>query len=147
MATAKTPLRRIESVITEEHLEIRAVLERLQTMTDPYMMLLVYKDLQNKLDAHFQNEEGEEGLYAVVEEVTENHSERVDALLDEHQVLLTKLTGLIKQCNELLIGPFAKLKTDTGKFIEMLQAHDIAETEILTDAILHEPGPSHSHEH
>lgn len=142
MPHEKLSLRRIESWITEEHLEIRSMIDRLQTMTDPYVMLLVLRDLQDKLDQHFQNEEGEEGLYTIVNANAPQHAERVDRLIEEHHVLSRELHNLVKQCNQVLSGPLARLKTDMSRFIDQLQAHDIAETEILTDAVLPEIKPA-----
>ena len=129
-------VRRAESWITEEHLEIRSLLERLQTMTDPYMMLLVLKDLREKLEAHFGREEGEEGLHAVIEHHAPQHRQTAEELIREHAFLLAEMRRLIKECNALLSGPLAQLKTNTGRFIERMQAHDVAESEILTDSLL-----------
>ena len=136
MDTLHTDIRRAESWITEEHLEIRAILDRLQTMSDPYMILLVLKDLRDKLEGHFSREEGDEGLHAVIENHAPQHGDTADELIREHTFLSRDLTRLIKECNALLAGPLAQLKTNTGRFIERVQAHDAAETEILTDSLL-----------
>lgn len=136
MDSVRTDIRRAESWITEEHLEIRAILDRLQTMSDPYMMLLVLKDLRDKLETHFSREEGDEGLHAVIEHHAPQHRSAADELIREHIFLSRDLTGLVKECNALLAGPLAQLKTNTSRFIERMQAHDAAETEILTDSLL-----------
>ena len=136
MIPHETDIRRAEAWITEEHLEIRVVLERLQTMTDPYMMVLVLKDLRDRLDAHFSREEGEEGLYELIDGFAPQHRKTADDLLKEHAFLLAELNRVIKECNALLAGPLAQLKTHTGRFIDRLQVHDAAETEILTDSLL-----------
>jgi hypothetical protein len=138
MGTIKNDVRRLESRITEEHLEIRAVVDRMQTLSDPNMMLLVLEDLHRMLDSHFLREEGDKGLYAIIEDLAPQHTERVDGLLREHRVLMSGLLALIRDCRALINDPLAKLRADTGRFIEQLQAHDVLETEILTDCMLHE---------
>ena len=138
MGTPGIDVRRLESRITEEHLEIRAVVDRLQQVTDPNMMMLLLDDLHRKLDSHFLREEGDKGLYAIIEDLAPQHTERVDGLLREHRVLMSGLLALIRDCRALLNDPLARLRADTGRFIEQLQAHDVVETEILTDCMLRE---------
>jgi hypothetical protein len=75
-------------------------------------------------------------LYAVIEHHAPQHRSAVDELIREHSFLSRDLTGLVKECNALLAGPLAQLKTNTSRFIERLQAHDATETEILTDSLL-----------
>ena len=77
MGTPGIDVRRIESRITEEHLEIRAVVDRLQQVTDPNMMMLLLDDLHRKLDSHFLREEGDKGLYAIIETLAPQQTERV----------------------------------------------------------------------
>lgn len=138
MGTPRIDVRRLESKITEEHLEIRAVVDQLQRVTDPSMMILVLEDLHRKLDSHFLREEGDKGLYAIIENLAPQHTERVDALLQEHRALMSGLRALIRDCRALLNDSLAKLRCDTDRFIEQLQAHDVSETEILTDCMLRE---------
>jgi hypothetical protein len=138
MVTPDIDVRHIESTITEEHLEIRAVVDRLQQVTDPNMIMLLLDDLHRKLDSHFLREEGDKGLYAIIEDLAPQHTERVDGLLREHRVLMSGLLELIRDCRALLNEPLARLRADTDRFIEQLQAHDVTETEILTDCMLRE---------
>jgi hypothetical protein len=143
MDTAKVDIRRLESKITEEHLEIRAVVDKLQTLTDPNTILIVLEDLHRKMESHFLREEGDRGLYAIIEELAPDETERVDALLREHRLLMTGLIGLIRDCRTLLNEPLARLRADTDRFIAQLQAHDVSETEILTDCMLKEMDRPH----
>lgn len=138
MGTPGIDVRSLESKITEEHLEMRATVERLQAMTDPNVMLIVLEDLHRQFENHFNREEGDEGLYAIIESLAPQHTERVDGLLREHRILMEGLNGLIRDCNALMSGPLAKLRADTCQFIEQLTAHDVAETEVLTDCVLRE---------
>jgi hypothetical protein len=138
MGTPGIDVRRLESRITEEHLEIRAVVEQLQRVTDPNMMLIVLEDLHRKIEKHFLREEGDKGLYTIIEDLAPQHTERVDELLREHRALMSGLLALIRDCRALLNDPMAKLRADADRFIEMFQAHDVAETEILTDCVLRE---------
>jgi hypothetical protein len=138
MGTPGIDVRRLESRITEEHLEIRAVVDRLQQVTDPNMMMLVLEDLHRKLDSHFLREEGDKGLYTIIEDLAPEHTERVDGLLREHRLLMSGLLAIIRDCRNLLKDPLAKLRADTDRFIEQLQAHDLSETEVLTDCMVRE---------
>ena len=109
MDIARVDIRRLESRITEEHLEIRAVVDKLQTLTDPNTILIVLEDLHRKMENHFLREEGDRGLYAIIEELAPDETERVDALLREHRLLMTGLIRLIRDCRTLLNEPLARL--------------------------------------
>lgn len=138
MGTPKVDVRRLESKITEEHLEIRATVDRLQTLTDPNIILIVLLDLHRQFETHFNREEGDKGLYAIIESLAPQHTDRVDKLLREHRTLMEGLNNLIRDCRAIIGGPLAKLHLDTTRFLEQMNAHDVDETEILTDCMLSE---------
>mgnify|MGYP001067806839 CR=1 FL=1 len=133
MGPSRIDLRRLESKLTEEHLRIREDVARLQTLTDPTAMLETLEALR-----HFLHEEGGKGLALLVERCAPEHEKRAEALLLEHRALMADLHELIRECRALITEPLTRLRRNTAQFIDRLQAHDVSETEVLTDCMLRE---------
>jgi hypothetical protein len=136
MATEKISLRRLESRITEEHLRIRSLLDGIQTAADPNVLLPLLRELKSHLESHFDGEEGDEGLHAIIEDGAPHHTDRADRLIAEHGELMARVSRVIHECNQIINGPLRNLRESTREMVARLQAHDVAESELLTDALL-----------
>lgn len=140
MCAEKISVRQGEAWITEEHLQIRALLDRISPISDPHALLPVLRELIALMDSHCDREEGDEGLHAIISENAPEHTRAVDRLLGEHRGILDDINGLIRECNACIAGPLTRIKNERDRVIKNIQHHDAAESEILTDALLQEVG-------
>jgi hypothetical protein len=140
MCAEKITVRQGEAWITEEHLQIRALLDRIGPISDPHALLPLLRELKALMDGHCHREEGDEGLHAIISENAPEHTATVDRLLGEHQGILTRIDDLIRECNACVAGPLTGIKNDRNRLIKEIQHHDAVESEILTDALLQEVG-------
>ena len=129
-------IRQTEAQITEDHLRIRALLDGIHRIGDPQVLLPLLRELKGVLDNHFEIEEGQDGLYAIVTEFEPSRAGKVDSLLEEHHELMSAIDTLITKCNACIAGPLTEIKRGVQALYSKVQDHDAAETEMLTDVLL-----------
>jgi len=138
MSLHKISVREAESWITEEHLRIRALLDGVRGISDPHVLLPVLRELRSILEEHFSREEGDDGLHDIVSGPAPEHGDRVDDLIVEHGRILKSVDDLIGKCSACVAGPLAAIRRNIGELYGLMQSHDAAESEILTDALIKE---------
>ena len=88
MCSKRLSVREGEAWITEEHLQIRSLLDQITSADNPFTLLPLLRELRSKLSAHCDREEDDDGLHAIVSENIPEYRDRVDQLLiepiDEH---------------------------------------------------------------
>jgi len=136
MTSHWTVLRESESQITEDHLRIRALVDGLKAIGDPYVLVTLLRELRKTLDEHFSLEEGEEGLGALASEYAPDRTGEVEGLMGQHAILMRNVDDLIKTCNACIAGPLKEIRTQVNGLFDMIQRHDVAESEILTEVLL-----------
>ena len=136
MHTEIASIRMSESRIMEDHLRIRALLDGLNAIPDPNVLVTLLRDLRQTLDNHFALEEGDEGLHSMVALLDPDRAGQVDELLSQHRKLLVLVDDLIRECNKCIAGPLAGIRRDVNALYTTIQNHDAAESELLTELLL-----------
>jgi hypothetical protein len=131
-----TVMRESESQITEDHLRIRALVDGLKAIGDPHVLVALLRELRKTLDDHFALEEGEEGLGALASDFAPDRTGEVEGLMGQHAHMLRDVDELIKACNAAIAGPLKDIRTRVHGLFDMIQRHDVAESEILTEILL-----------
>ncbi len=140
-AAAATPAVSGEQ-IHEEHLHLRALLERIAGTRGLVPLLELLGELGAALEAHFAHEEAPGGLQDVVGSSAPHLLERVDVLFDEHRQCLAELERLRSAARAALDGPVAEVLAGVDDLCRMLHDHEAAETEILSGSLYDELGGS-----
>jgi hypothetical protein len=125
-----------ESRIMEDHLRIRALLDGLNAIADPNVLVTLLRDLRQTLDNHFALEEGDEGLHSMVALLDPDRAGNVDELLSQHRQLMALVDDLIRECNECIAGPLKGIRRNVNTLYTTIQNHDAAESELLTELLL-----------
>jgi len=131
-----TVMRESESQITEDHLRIRALVDGLKAIGDPHVLVALLRELRKTLDEHFALEEGEEGLGALAAEFAPDRAGEVEGLMGQHARMIKDVDDLIRACNAAISGPLKDIRTRVHGLFDMIQRHDVAESEILTEVLL-----------
>jgi hypothetical protein len=131
-----------QSTIAEEHRELRALLERVSGNHDLRALVPLLETLQNILEHHFDHEEGEGGLHDIIGDAAPRFLPRLQMIFEEHREILRMVPDLLERMNAVLDGPVQALLDDTDALVKKLQAHDEAESELLTEALLTDIGES-----
>lgn len=136
MQSDVTLIRKTESRIMEDHLRIRALLDGLNVIGDPYVLIPLLRELKETLEEHFAVEEGDEGFFPLVEQHAPNRVAQVERLLQQHQELLASIDALIRKCRSALSGPLAEIRAEMNTLYHRIQNHDAAESEVLTEILI-----------
>lgn len=128
--------------IADEHRSLRESLELLKDTSDIRRIAPMLENLRPKLEAHFRSEEEPEGLHQAIGDSAPHLLSSLQQIYDEHRGFLAsidRLTGEARQCCE---GPVARVLAGIRELCEGLEAHEAAETELLTDAVYTDLGDS-----
>jgi hemerythrin HHE cation binding domain-containing protein len=121
--------------IIREHIELRGLLERLETLREPPRIREELQVLAHMLDEHFKKEETG-GYLGFILDRSPWLAVRVQVLGAQHPALRAESVALI----ELAGDPKRKAELIDGVagFIERLRTHEHAETEVIQDSLYDE---------
>ncbi len=128
--------------IEEDHDAIKEVLGRMQTITDPQVLLPVLNELRGALSEHFAREEEPEGMHEIVASMAPNSVASLQNILAEHEVFTQRLDRLIEETRACVEGPQAGILRETAELTESLHDHEERETALFTDAVFTDLGRS-----
>ncbi len=115
------------SIVQDEHLEIRSAVAKLRSTTDIRILAGVLSGLQEMLPAHFEREEGPDGLGAEITEQAPQSAFALEQIFGEHVVILEMVSALSTRSTGLLDGIAALAR--------MLEQHEAKESKLFVDAI------------
>ncbi len=121
--------------VLEEHRRIKQSSDRLDKTTDLRLMVPLLQELRILLDEHFEQEEAPNGFPAMIAEPAPHHARVLDELFDEHKIILNTLDGVIEKALFCLNGPLASVRREVAALCQQLRAHEVRETELLTDTV------------
>ena len=128
--------------IAEEHHALGELLDRLEATRDPHLLAVELAELERLLTAHFEHEEGAEGLHDMVGDAAPHLLPHVQHLFDEHRVIAAALAALRGDVQACLEGPVARLRHTTRELAERLRHHEQAENELVAGALYDDLGIS-----
>ncbi len=128
--------------IAEDHHNLRQALAHIGTITDIAVLLPALEKLYRALEDHFALEEAADGLTQTIGDSAPHHLNRLDRLFEEHKTLLGTLSGIMQKGRTCLDGPVAEVLGDVKSLSDALHAHEVTETELLTDAVYTDLGTS-----
>ncbi len=126
--------------IARQHEQLRATLAQVGACTSLSSLLPLLQGLRAQLEAHFADEEGEDGLGAVIGETAPRHTRHIEMLFQEHRSFLGTLDDLLYRCRALLGDAEGRIFEDVKKLSEQLHDHEARETELLQDAVFTDMG-------
>lgn len=126
--------------IAQEHRQIRALVEELETTSGLGALLPLLADLRGLLVTHFAREEAPDGLHRVVDGAAPRLSTSVQLLFDEHRQMLAALDGIEERGRACLEGPVAEVRRSVLELCRQLHEHEAAETELLAGALYEDIG-------
>ena len=128
--------RRRRADIETQHRELRELLGAVEASAELTQLVPLLEQLRSELQAHFADEEREEGgLAEAVGASAPRHLRRLEELLGEHAHLLETVDELIVRGGALLHGAVRDVVRDTRALGRQLRRHEARETELLTDAV------------
>jgi len=122
--------------IEMQHRELREMVAAIEATVELTQLVPLLEELRAELQAHFADEEREDGgLAEAVGASAPRHLRRLDELLGEHARLLEAVDELIARGRTLVNGAVRDLLRDTRAASRQLKRHEARETELLTDAV------------
>lgn len=131
----KTRTPRMEDLMMHEHRSIREATQLLEAAPDLPVLLARLASFRSLLVAHFGSEESPGGFFDTVRESAGRHVGKVAALAREHETLLEAADRLAASARACLAGPVADTLRQASAFAERLRQHEVAENELLVDAL------------
>ena len=128
--------------IAEEHHALGELLDRLEVTSDPNLLALQLAELHRLLEAHFEREEGEDGLHDMVGDAAPHLLSHVQHLFDEHRLVTARLIELRGETQALIDGPLARLLVGARDLAARLRRHEEAENELVAGALYEDLGIS-----
>jgi hypothetical protein len=128
--------------IAADHHHLRTILEALMATAEVAQIVPKLEHLRVELVDHFELEEGEQGLAQAIGEAAPNTLNRLDRLFEEHRAFLSTIDGIIAQANAYLKGPEAELQSKIRSLCARLEAHEVDETELISEAVFTDLGTS-----
>ena len=120
--------------IDEEHARLRTLLEALEGCRDAERLDELLAELHTLLVAHFETEEGPEGLHEIVGQGAGHRMPDVQRLFVEHREILARVSALSAEVTACLEGPVRKLVESVAALVATLRHHEHVEEEIFTEA-------------
>lgn len=139
MLEASSDQRRAE--LLHQHADVRHLLDQLEAAAArPDQAVGLLEALRAALEAHFADEEGEEGLARAVGASAPWSLRRLEGLLAEHRDLLEAADRLLARARALLAGPITEFAGETRALLRRLRQHEERETALLSDAVHQDVG-------
>lgn len=135
-----TPAAIMDEGLLAEHRRIRALTHQFESASDLRDLLTALGEARLAFGEHFRAEEADEGFYDRVRAMAPNHIERVDRLEREHKVFLAEVESLVAQTEACLNGPVARILAEARSLAERLRHHELAEDQIVGDALYGDTG-------
>jgi Hemerythrin HHE cation binding domain len=134
-----TPAPSIDERLLAEHRRIRALTQQFESATALRELLNVLAEARPVFAEHFRAEEADDGFYDRVRSTTSTHMERVDRLEREHKAFLADVDGLVAR-SETCLASMAQILTEARSLAERLRKHEVAEDQIVADALYGDTG-------
>lgn len=132
---AATPRRRAaRHRIDDEHRQLGDLLRSLVHTNDLNRVESLLADLHTLLIRHFEGEEGEQGLHAVVGEGASHRLPNLQHLFDEHRLILARVDALRAATAAALAGPVAEIADGVANLAELLRRHEAEEERLFGEA-------------
>lgn len=128
------------SSIATEHRELRRTVDLLENAHEAHLIASLLTHLQGQLAAHFAEEEGDDGLAAIVRHSAPQHLVHLDRLFHEHRDFETRIGDL----TERFAAISRELEEVRGAVMDLCRAlrdHEERESSLLTEAVYTDIGP------
>ncbi len=119
--------------ILENHRRLGRVLVRLEHAAMPADLAPVLMEFDVVLRRHFAQEEGPQGLFAIVRTRAPHRREEARALEAEHHRLIADLGELVRRARERPDN--ARILGEAARFSMRVRQHERSETKLLIDAL------------
>ncbi len=129
------PRRGRRSHLLAQHRSLRETLGLIAATGELTRMVPLLEDLRAQLEAHFAEEEGEDGLADAVGASAPRHLRQLEHLMAEHRVLLGTLDALIARGRAMLNQPVRAYVGEVRALGQRLREHESQETALLSDAV------------
>ncbi len=132
----RTPSRRhaARQRIDDEHRQLGELLRALGHSRDLTRVDALLGDLHGLLLRHFEGEEGEHGLHAVVSEGASHRLPDLQHLFDEHRRILARVEALRAATAAALAGPVNQVVDGIAGLVAMLRHHEAEEERLFLEA-------------
>ncbi len=128
--------------IAADHHNLRVTIDQLLQVSELPLVIAQLRRLRTELVDHFKLEEGADGLAQAIGETAPNSLNKLNRLFEEHGEFLGTIEELITQTNACLNGPMAEIQNGIRKLCSDLEAHEVTETELISDAVFTDLGTS-----
>jgi len=128
--------------IAAEHHSLRESLDLLKGTSDIGRVAPMLRELRPRLEAHFASEEEPNGLHQAIGDSAPHLMSSLQRIYDEHREFLDSIDRLAAAAQECCEGPVARVLTGIRELCEGLEAHEAAESELLTDSVYTDLGNS-----
>ena len=128
--------------IAVDHHNLRVTIDQLLQVAELPLVIAHLRRLRTELVDHFKLEEGADGLAQAIGETAPNSLNKLSRLFEEHGEFLNTIDKLIVQTNSCLNGPMAEIKGGIRTLCTQLEAHEVTETELISDAVFTDLGTS-----
>lgn len=126
----------------EDHRVLQVILGRVESSRELDLLMPLLEELHRLLRGHFAREEAPDGLHGIVEEAAPHHLVHLQELMDQHQAFLERVMHLGESIRTTLDGPVAEIFRNVQSLCNDLQAHEHAETALLTETLYTDLGES-----
>jgi hemerythrin len=126
--------------IDEEHRKLDALLAELAGCTDLNCIERQLVELRALLVAHFETEEGPDGMHDIVREGAAHRLPNVQRLFDEHREMLAQLDRLRSEVASCMRGPVAAVLGGVSELAETLARHEADEEQLFAEAFYSDIG-------
>jgi hypothetical protein len=128
--------------IAVDHHNLRVTIDQLLQVSELPLVIAHLRRLHTELVDHFKLEEGADGLAQAIGETAPNSLNKLSRLFEEHGEFLATIDKLIVETNACLNGPMAKIQGGIRTLCTQLEAHEVTETELISDAVFTDLGTS-----
>ena len=128
--------------IAVDHHNLRVTIDQLLQVSELPLVIAHLRRLRTELVDHFKLEEGADGLAQAIGETAPNSLNKLTRLFEEHGEFLDTIEELITQTNACLNGPMAEIHSGIRDLCTKLEAHEVTETELISDAVFTDLGTS-----
>jgi hypothetical protein len=121
-------------LIAEGHVALRETIRELEAAKEPARLSRLLRVLNEKLEEHFAEEEGQDGLAAAVPSSVPHQVTKLERLFEEHGQFLSSVAGLSARL-ESIERVLGEARSDIWTLCHNLRSHERHESELLRDAI------------
>ena len=129
--SAHARAREIYELLLDEHREVRVLADRLKGVTRLDELSSLLGEARSLLQAHYTREEFDDGLFDSLEAHSEEAGDELQALKDEHQVILCAVDRLLdrseKESGEVVA---AAILGEAQSLADKIHGHERKETQL-----------------